>query len=84
MLARCCGCSPPKSCRFSWSGLAEAICEHVGAPFAGLATDEPGLRAVGTRPVVVATLQRRTDLLGRLIVLCASTAITNWDARLVE
>src|SRR5258705_11114239 len=27
MLARCCGCSPLKSCRFSWSGLARAICE---------------------------------------------------------
>jgi len=27
MLARCCGRSPLKSCRFSLSGLAEAICE---------------------------------------------------------
>jgi hypothetical protein len=27
MLARCRGCSPLKSCRFSWSGLARAICE---------------------------------------------------------
>jgi hypothetical protein len=27
MLARCCGCSPLKSFRFSWIGLAEAICE---------------------------------------------------------
>jgi hypothetical protein len=27
MLARCCGCPPLKACRFSLSGLAEAICE---------------------------------------------------------
>jgi hypothetical protein len=27
MLARYCGCSPFKSCRFSWTGLARAICE---------------------------------------------------------
>jgi len=27
MLARCYDCSPLKSCRFSWSGPARAICE---------------------------------------------------------